>query len=665
MKKTIKRRVLNALLCLFALLVFLFPLSVKTQNEGGRCEVNASAASSGDVLAVQQYDVYMNVRADRKIEVRELVTVQFLSRGLTMFYRSLPTDGARYENIQAKCEGNDEFYFYVADNEEGGAFIDVNCVGNAQQYKTWTYEITYVMEQGTNVLKDGMIIDVVGFGWMIPLNDVTVQVDFPEKPTSSKIYTDVFGVESGNAVEEFWVSDTRLVLKAERLDLVYSQKYNETVAGGITLEFTLQKGVLAGYHATRLFTKDIWKILLGGLAAIGLSVVAMILLSRKRDVVTVVNLSPPEGMDPMKMGKWIDGQVNNEDITSMIYYFANKGYLKIDFTDENDPELISECDVLPEGATPYEHTLFNALFQGARAWQGAADAGVELIPRRCMKVSEFTGNFYEASRTAMQQVPEAPKMYEKKSVFAYLSGAFLGLVLGVLMPYLIAMRIGGGYTYLLGVLFVAPLAINAFLGYVAENYRYKWKPKKRHLLFAAQLLVAIGFSCVFIFLCAEHILTGYEKVLLCLCIFAASFISSGALSRTEEYLHELENILGFKEFIVVTEEDKIKVMLEENPELYYHVLPYAQVLGVTDEWEGKFKKLLVQPPSWYYSRTELTYFDCYLLNRALTRTMLLNMARAAAEVVGKAGSVVGRSGGGGHFGGFGGGGFGGGGGGAR
>ena len=116
----------------------------------------------------------------------------------------------------------------------------------------------------------------------------------------------------------------------------------------------------------------------------------------------------------------------------------------------------------------------------------------------------------------------------------------------------------------------------------------------------------------------------------------------------------------------MTEEDKIKVMLEENPELYYDVLPYAQVLGVTNEWEGKFKKLLVQPPSWYYTSGNLTYFDCYLINRSLNRSMMMSMARMAAEAAGKtAGSFVGRSGGGGSFGGFGGGGFGGGGGGAR
>ena len=126
----------------------------------------------------------------------------------------------------------------------------------------------------------------------------------------------------------------------------------------------------------------------------------------------------------------------------------------------------------------------------------------------------------------------------------------------------------------------------------------------------------------------------------------------------------LENILGFKDFIVVTEEDKIKVMLEEKPELYYDVLPYAQVLGVTDEWENKFKNLTIEPPRWYEGNN-LTYFDCYMIHRCMHRAMTREIAAEMNRRSNKGGGSIGRSGGGGSFGGFGGGGFGGGGGGAR
>ena len=114
------------------------------------------------------------------------------------------------------------------------------------------------------------------------------------------------------------------------------------------------------------------------------------------------------------------------------------------------------------------------------------------------------------------------------------------------------------------------------------------------------------------------------------------------------------------DFIVVTEEDKIKVMLEENPELYYKVLPYAQVLGVTDEWENKFKNILIEPHT-LCTGSEVTLFDYLVLDRCMRRAMVIAMTRPQPE----GGSRTGRSGGGGSFGGFGGGGFGGGGGGAR
>jgi uncharacterized membrane protein len=116
--------------------------------------------------------------------------------------------------------------------------------------------------------------------------------------------------------------------------------------------------------------------------------------------------------------------------------------------------------------------------------------------------------------------------------------------------------------------------------------------------------------------------------------------------------------LGFKDFIVVTEEDRIKFMLEENPELYYRVLPYAQVLGVTDEWTDKFKNILIEKPSWAYG-VDYSVFDYMMINRTMrlaTRTMTVRPQNASAS--------AGRTGGG-SFGGFSGGGRGGGGFGAR
>ena len=41
-----------------------------------------------------------------------------------------------------------------------------------------------------------------------------------------------------------------------------------------------------------------------------------------------------------------------------------------------------------------------------------------------------------------------------------------------------------------------------------------------------------------------------------------------------------EKLMGFKEFIKVAELDRIKLLVYENPNYFYNVLPFAMVLGV-------------------------------------------------------------------------------------
>lgn len=616
--------------------------------------VSASAAS-GDYIEIQSYDIDMTVQENRKIEVKETITVEFLRAGLTMFYRSLPTDGARYSGISAACKGNDAFEYYVADNPDVDGFIDINCVGNADKGKVWTYELTYTMEQGVDTQKDGMTIDVVGFGWTVPLHNVTAKVHLPERVRTYEAHTDMFGSATQNKVDYALSENGKTVtMSASILNLVYNREYDEYVTGGITLEFALPEGALADYTATRIFTDDMGKILLGGIGAVALAFVVLIFTRKQEELISVVNVKPPEGMDPMKMGKWLDGAVNDEDVTSMIYYFANKGYLRIDMTDENDPELIGCVHALPESASAYEKTLFNGLFKAARQ-NGAYKAA---------RISECVGKFYDAMQKAKMQVPNPPTMYEVKSILGYLGGAVISVLYALIVCFAMGARLGGDYTYPAGLVFAIPVALIAILGYINENYRYKWKPAMRRGMLIAQVAIAVAFTAINTLLATRFVMTEWEKLALCLGVFGACFMTQGALSRSENYLKILGQILGFKDFIVVTEEDKIKFMLEENPELYYDVLPYAQVLGVTDEWEEKFQKLTIEPPSWYYG-SRMTVFDHYIIHRSLNRALAREIAKEASRRSSKGGGRVGRSGGGGSFGGFGGGGFGGGGGGAR
>lgn len=575
-----------------------------------------------------------------------------------MFYRSLPTDYAQYSSVSASCVENPEFSYEVADNPDMDGFLDINCIGGAQRGNSWTYVITYIME-GTQDTGDSLSIDVIPFGFTVDLNKVSVTVNFPTEIKESNYALYVGYGSTEKHYGELTNGGKTLTYYEDKLKVRYNPVYDEYVAEGITLDFTLPSGILQDTRMTRIFTKEIGGLVVGAVAVAGFAVCALIMLRKKRDIITVVNLKAPDDMDPMRMGKMLDGNVDQEDLTSMIYYFAHKGYLEIDLTNEDDPVLIQKQEALPEDSTPYEKTIFYGLFKFATRETIFSEEGN--TARVTIPTSELAEQFYVSADKAIKQVPPV-KMYEKQSIFGYVSGGLLGVLFSFIACLLMGFTVSPTYLFSMGFVFFVPAAVILVLGYVRENYRYKWSKLKLWGMTALQIVVALVYTAIFVALFGNFFMTEAEKIVVCAGSFAALFVTLPALSRTEKYVQELGDILGFKEFIVVTEEDKIKFMLEENPQLYYKILPYAQVLGVTKEWTDKFENITLEPPQWCHG-TDLTFFDYWYINRCMTRAMVVAMSRPQQSSGG--GSFMGRSGGGGFGGGFGGGGFGGGGGGAR
>ncbi len=611
---------------------------------GDRVALTASADSGG--YTVNKYDVDMTVREDRSVKVVERINITIRSSSATTFYRALPLEGDRYSEIYAKCDGNAEMEWWVADNPDVDGFMDVNCKGGIRSGATWTYEFGYVLEIFGEDLENGMLLDVIGYGWYVPLNDVTVDLHLPSPVVDMTVYSGGYG-SKGNAAgvtSELSEDKKTVTLTANRLDVVYNSHYGERMAEGITVRFELKDGAFTPYWITRTFTLEMLVIVLvcGGLLA-GVFFLAK-LFGKKRELITTVNITAPDGMDPLLMGKILDGNVDSEDVTSMVYYFAEKGYLKIDLSNENDPVLIKTGSI-PVDAPSYQRTLFEGLFATANT----------------VSVSELKNVFYKRVETAKSQlVVRDVRRYEKRSKNGFaLCVALCALVAFFTLFLFGKIRVGGDYSYLAGAILVLPVLVTAYIGHRKRCYRYKWKKKTATVVTVVQIAIPVVFALIAQFFMAEHLLTGPEFVVLTLCVCVGAMLAPNALSRTERFNDVLGQILGFKDFIVYTEEDKIKFMLEENPSLYYHILPYAQVLGVTDEWEGKFKNILLEPPTWCVGYNDFTLFDYLVLNRCM-RVMAFSMLSRPQQS-----STVGRSGGGGSFGGFGGGGHGGGGGGLR
>lgn len=117
-----------------------------------------------------------------------------------------------------------------------------------------------------------------------------------------------------------------------------------------------------------------------------------------------------------------------------------------------------------------------------------------------------------------------------------------------------------------------------------------------------------------------------------------------------------EEILGFKEFLSVTDKDRFKFhnAPEKNPQQFMEFLPFAIAMGVEKQWAGQFKDMYIEQPGWY----EGNYTGVFVMSH------FINDVSAFSDKMNSGFSQAARGGAGSTGGGFSGGGFGGGGGGS-
>jgi len=111
----------------------------------------------------------------------------------------------------------------------------------------------------------------------------------------------------------------------------------------------------------------------------------------------------------------------------------------------------------------------------------------------------------------------------------------------------------------------------------------------------------------------------------------------------------LSELKGFKQFIKVAEENKLKMLLQEDPTYFESTLSYALTFGLFDKWAKKFEALDLQPPSWYSSSAGVlnmhNFSNSFTNSIASTKTTMVSAPSSSSS-----------SGGGSSGGGFGGGG---------
>lgn len=591
----------------------------------------------------ESYDVTYDIKSNREISVTEVLETTFTGYDSTGFIKSIPVNaGELVKNVKVtELFGGTEksVNFDVSSSSDDGGndciLVDIGDYSRKTN-QTHTYKVTYTYcltkaQEGKDVLYLNAIgVDRESFCNIVSAN---VTLILPDGYLNGQCLTGKVLSENEEHFNTSVDSNGRTVLSVSDLALEYDE--------GITFRLNFNEGALSTYFD---FTPFYFVIV--GAALLIILILLKLFCFNKQSLTPVVNFEAPNKMDPLMMGKLIDNKIDSEDITSMIYYWADKGYIKINLDNQTDPTLIRIVRNLPEGTPAYEVVMFNEMFKGYDVIQPSSlkYSFYKTIDRVSLMVNGQTKNLYNRNSTWLALI------------FTVLAGLILGLA-----PLLLAIT-QISFTYLVIAPFISIVPM-IFLYVFGLGIKYNSLKSNKGLkigMAAAMAVISAVFVLAYTFFVPSHILGIIPKIILSVisCVTAAA--SSLIISRTKEYTEQLNEIVGFRNFITLAEKDRLEKMLEDDPEFYFHILPYAQVLGVSDKWEEKFKEITVQPPQWATSSSGV-FVNFYVFN-SIMRTSMSSMRSNMVSRPSSSGSsgVGGFSGGhgGGHVGGgHGGGGF--------
>lgn len=497
----------------------------------------------------------------------------------------------------------------------------------------------YTFRDDRDTTQDLMYIDVLPTDWQTPIGSSEITIKMPKEVSADSIQ--VFAGKYGNAksADSIWtLSQNRQVIKIKT-------GYLEQGVG-ITVMAKLPEGYWVGQEDSREARG----------AAAGSSAAAVLLLAgmwfgfgRKQKVVETVEFYPPEGVTPAEIGLMIDGTLDKKDMVSMFMYFAHKGYLTI--KEEGRKFRFDKVKDMGDGEKRFAKTLFDGIF----------DKG-----RTSVRSSEFDEDFgysYMAACDVLKDdfgdvMPASSRLAQRLGGILIYAAAFAVPIFAI--SYMVRDDL-----YIYGALLCSVAA--AFMtGRMRNSYRNRLSGKKSGSR-AVRMIYWI-IDAVLIIIAGVGIGTACESTAigaLYIAAFAACQIFNVYFDRMSDKAYKnMGQILGLRNFIKTAEVDRINELVEQDPQYFFNILPYAYVLGLTDKWAKKFESIRTEYPAWYSSDSGETVFPAVYIGHSMN-----NMANNVASSVraslpegslGGSDSGGGFSGGGGGFSGGGGGGGGGG-----
>ena len=659
---------------------------------------------------IDKYDIDIIVNENNTFDITETITAYFnvskhgifrtipLKNTIVRLDGSTSTNRTQVSNISVDNE-------YKKIRENGNYKLQIGSKDH-----TLIGEQKYVIKYTYNLGKDPMnnydelYYNIIGNEWDTVIGNITFSITMPKDFDSSKL-----GFSSGTKGS---IDNSKVIYNVNGNKITGSYNGILDVGEALTVRCELPEGYFV--DAKLDINKIDYLMFFVPIIFLVISILLWNIFGRDDQIIETIEFYPPEGLNSLDVGFLYKGRAENKDVTSLLIYLANKGYLeisnkkielnadKINLNQEsinnankkimilqnkiNDLKVSNPSsqkikyyenmlDIYKNIDTPINYEQYGLKssinninkknkflirklkdYDGNNLHEQWFMEGLFEYNRKEVTDSMLYNNFYITNNRILHTINNEQnknKVFEKSSL-----NKKIFIILMIIASYCL-ITIPPIFTYgeqeiLIFALAFPAIGFTALLGMLFGDTPISVK------IFG--MFWGLGFGGIPWLITVLPALMQDMSYLICyiiglLCIGVMILVIKYLPKRTKYGNEMLGKLKGFKNFLETVEKEKLESLVMENPNYFYDILPYTYVLGVSDKWIKKFESISLQAPSWYDSSNS---FDISSFNRFINSTMTSAQgAMTSSPSSSSGGSSSGGSSGGGSSGGGSGGGGGG------
>ena len=578
---------------------------------------------------IENYYIDIDIDADGTNHIYEVMDLVFTepSHGII---RDIQTDfdglNAEVSNFQSNLiidhisdEVDDYISYYLGDDQ-------VTLTGNHKIKMKYDF----VLDDDYNREYDEWYYNIVSSAFGTTIDNVEFHVSFPYPIDEKMLWATTGRYGSTDSIDEFRINSAR------------TEIYGKTGGLGPHEAVTVRAEFPEGYFNEKVLKKDHSNAIGYSLMVIMILMVGIaFILYRKHgvddEIIPVVGFKAPDGITPYDCTYLVDGAKDfKTGVVSMLLYWADKGYVRVIDDGEEKKKSISfeKLADLSESASKREKTFFGKVFLNR-----------DVVDMEDLATLSLKG-IEDIRHDEQLHFEKEEPLYEKAGDRASVIITIMSILIA---PMMLIAGLGRGDMDI-AVFFLFPAVFQLMLNlallrpHSSNGTRKKGIGSKIKLVLGILLNIFFGLIIMGVLALSEYDISPFVGFLLptveVVASISLSLLSGSSRKRTEYATRTYGEIWGFRDFIEFAEKDRIAMLVDEDPEYFYHILCYAIAFGLSDEYMEKFKGLRMVSPYWYEGPDMLDYMYWSSFNRRY-RNCYQNAYAAVAPKIqtgGKSGS---------------------------